>query len=223
MLQQPFVDEVAVGMPALGLRFCSRCCRTVLDGKCGQVGAPCSTKSRFPVSKFCQGAVARLVPPSVPPRPGKTTTAQLERVCELSRRLAQKMGPYVKFWAIDGEPQSNGLVPGEYAARVLPVLSTAVRDGAGAKAIILGGGIVNGFRDAMWNSTIERHMYYDAFAFHPYRFARLDPEASCLGLCGSTFRSQLLTANQDLVRAGGIGRVYLTEEASGVTFQRNVL
>ena len=82
-------------------------------------------------------------------------------------------------------------------------------------------GAVNGFRDSMWNNTIQKgHQWFDAFAFHPYRFDRLDPEASCLGQCGSTFRSQLLTANQDLARVGAAPRVYLTEEATGVTLQR---
>jgi hypothetical protein len=136
------------------------------------------------------------------------------------RRLAQKMKHYVKYWALEGEPQSNGLAVGEYAARVLPVLSTAVRDGAGLDAVLLGGGIVNGFRDQMWNNTMNHHQWFDGFAFHPYRFHRLDPEASCLGQCGSTFRSQLLTANQDLARVGAAPRVYLTEEATGVTLQR---
>eukprot|EP01046_Picozoa_sp_COSAG06_P008142 COSAG06_NODE_409_length_16096_cov_27.922548_6_plen_306_part_00 len=169
-----------------------------------------------------------LVPTSVPqPRPGKTTPAQLERVCELALRLSKAWGRYVRYWALEGEPQSNGLAPGEYAARVLPVLSAAVRAGAGPDAVLIGGGIVNGFRDAMWNNTMAQHRLYDAFAFHPYRFNRLDPEADCLGKCGSTFRSQIVTASNDLARAGAKGQlptgkpaVFLTEEASGNTLQR---
>jgi len=81
---------------------------------------------------------------------------------------------YVKYWALEGEPQSNGLAVGEYAARVLPVLSHAVRAGAGPTAVLIGGGIVNGFRDPMWNNTMAAHQHFDAFAFHPYRMTHHD-------------------------------------------------
>jgi hypothetical protein len=246
MMRQPFALEVAKVAAKANITYLYTLLpNRILDGTCGQPGSNCAQAGEFPISAFCKNTVATRVPPSVPsPRPGKTTTAQLERMCELAHRLAKKMSPFVKYWALEGEPQSNGLAAGEYAARVLPVLSTAVRDGAGPGAVLIGGGIVNGFRDEMWNNTIkDGHEFFDAFAFHPYRFDRLDPESSCLGGCGSTFRSQLLTANQDLAHAGAVRirlfttylsvhscpltygmsqapRVYLTEEATGVTLQR---
>lgn len=182
MLQQPFAAAVAKQTKAHNITFLFTLLPNhILQGECGgQPGAPCTTTAPFATSSFCRAAVARLVPKSVPqPRPGKVTPASLERVCELTLRLATAFGPYVKYWALEGEPQSNGLAVGEYALRVLPVLSTAVRAGAGPAAVLLGGGIVNGFRDLMWNNTLSERAstFFDAFAFHPYRFDRLDPEA----------------------------------------------
>ena len=230
MLNQPFAAAVAQKTRAAGVHYLFTLFpNAILDGECGKPGVSCPTKGAFPVSHFCHQTVAGLVPPSVPqPRPGKTTPAQLERVCELVLRLAQMWAPFVRYWALEGEPESNGLVTGEYAARVLPVLSAAVREGAGPAAVLVAGSFVNDFRDSMWNNTVKRHELFDAFGIHPYRFNRLDPDADCLGMCGSTFRSQVVTATNDLARAGAKNRgpahrpaIFLTEEASGNTLQRS--
>ena len=143
MMEQPFALAVANAVAKANMTYLFTLLPNgILDNKCGQPGSSCRNNSAFPVSAFCKHVVATHVPPNIPlPRPGKTTRAQLERVCELVRRLAQKMKRFVKYWALEGEPQSNGLAVGEYAARVLPVLSVAVRDGAGPEAILIGGGI----------------------------------------------------------------------------------
>ena len=107
MLRQPFAENVAKAMTSAGVDLLFTLLPgPVIDGTCGQPGSPCAAQSPFPTSPFCAATVSALA--GVPqPRPGKVTDALLERLCEVTLRLARRFSNYTTFWALDGEPQSN--------------------------------------------------------------------------------------------------------------------
>lgn len=133
----------------------------------------------------------------------RVTEEQLKAWEQWVRAVAEKYKDKVKYWEICNEP--NCYLNADEYMKILKRTSKTLRKAA-PDSIIIGGSIVNAYRQPIWNKTIfEGHKYFDQFSYHPYRFGLQNPEYG-------GFSNGLKTAKDDIKKAGSKARINLTEE-----------
>ena len=142
----------------------------------------------------------------------KVTPEGLATWKNLVTAAVRKYRDRVKYWEVLNEP--NVYLTGDEYLQVLQATSEVLRRES-REALILGGSVVNGHRQDLYNKTIfSGHPWYDFFSYHPYGFGRANPESQ-----DESYRAKLLMAKADLAKAGSKARIYLTEEGMGRGFE----